>query len=322
MLVVALAAGGCGSGSKKTGPASPGSHIVVIMLENKAYTDVVGSRDAPYINALARRAAVPDAMYGTGHPSLLNYIALIGGNTRGITTDCTGCRVDGRNLVDQLEGAGISWKAYMQGMPRPCYHGAFAGRYPPDHGGLLDTTSPNRPDAEVRGRGRRYAKKHDPFMYFDDISKNPSRCAHVVPYKQLSADLKSNSLPTFLFITPDLCNDMHDCVVRAGDMFLSHVVPKLLPRLGPQGFMVITFDEGRSNLGCCGGQSKGGRIPTLVLGPNVLSGAAGTAPYTHYSILRTIEDALGLARLGHAGDPQTHPLDSLFSTPPRIPRAG
>ena len=321
-LAAALLAGGCGSSGNKKSARPPGSHIVVIMLENKAYTEVIGRPEAPYINALARRAAVPDAMYGTAHPSLPNYIALIGGDTRGVTANCTGCRVGGQNLVDQFERAGISWKAYMQGMPRRCYHGAYAGRYPPDHGGLVDPSAPSQPDGDVRGLGRRYAKKHNPFMYFDDISRNPRRCSHVVQYKELRADLKANRLPTFAFISPDLCNDMQDCVVRAGDMFLSHLVPKLLPQVGPQGFLVITFDEGRTNAGCCGGQASGGRIPTLVLGPTVLSGAAGTAPYTHYSILRTIEGALELPRLGHAGDPQTHPLDLLFSTPPRIPRAG
>jgi phosphatidylinositol-3-phosphatase len=113
---------------------------------------------------------------------------------------------------------------------------------------------------------------------------------------------------------------MHDCVVRAGDRFLSRIVPTLLPQLGPQGFLVITFDEGSTNRGCCGGLAGGGHIPTLVLGPTVLPGATGTAAYTHYSVLRTIEDALGLPHVGHAGDPQTHALNSLFSTPPRIPQ--
>jgi hypothetical protein len=208
----------------------------------------------------------------------------------------------------------------MQAMPRPCYHGAFAGRYPPGHFGLADTTAHTTPDSEVRGFGRRYAKKHDPFMYFDNIRNDRKLCSHVVPIRDLRKDLEAGKLPTFSFITPDLCNDTHDCVLRAGDQFLSRIVPKLLPRLGAQGFMVITWDEGLTDRGCCG--VHGGRIPTFVLGPTVLGGATGTAAYTHYSILRTIEDSLGLPRIGHARDADTHPLDSLFSTPPRIVRAG
>ncbi|MBV9212849.1 MAG: hypothetical protein JOZ25_04290 [Actinobacteria bacterium] len=325
LLAMSAAVVGCGGSAgerRNARPGPPGSRIVLIVMENKSYTDVIGSRQAPYLDRLANRAAVPAAMYGVGHPSLINYLALIGGHTFGIHVDCTGCHVRGPNLADQMDSAAISWKAYMQGMPRPCYHGAFAGRYPPDHGGLLDTTSPNRPDTETRGYGRRYAKKHDPFMYFDDISGNPSRCSKVVPYSQLATDLRTGRLPTFAFISPDLCNDMHDCVVRAGDAFLASVVPKLLPRLGPQGFLVITFDEGRTNRTCCGDLAKGGRIPTLILGPNVLPGASGTAQYSHYSTLRTIEDAFGLPRLAHAADPHTHSLNPLFSTPPRIVRSG
>jgi phosphatidylinositol-3-phosphatase len=295
---------------------------VVIVMENKSYEDVVGSREAPYLNGLAQKAAIPAAIYGTTHPSLPNYLALIAGDTFGITQDCTNCHVKGNNLAVQFRKAHISWKAYMQGMPRPCYHGAFAGRYPPGHLGLGDPAARSRPDADVRGSGRRYAKKHDPFMYFDNVRKNQKLCGHVVPIRELRTDLKGGKPPTFMFITPDLCNDMHDCVVRAGDQFLSRIVPKLLPRLGPQGFMVITWDEGTTDRGCCGTTVHGGHIPTFVLGPTVLGGATGTAAYTHYSILRTIEDALGLPRIGHARDAETHPLDSLFSTPPRIARAG
>ena len=311
---------GCGSSGSKKAARPPSSHIVVIVMENKSYEEVLGNPDAPYLNALAARAAVPAAMFATTHPSLPNYLALIGGQTFGITADCTGCHVKGPNLGAQLSKAGISWKAYLQGMPRPCYHGAFAGRYPPDHGGLSDPAARSRPDADARGFGRRYAKKHDPFMYFDDVSGDRSRCSHVVPIRELRPDLEAGNLPTFSFIAPDLCNDMHDCVVRAGDMFLSQTVPKLLPQVGPQGFLVVTFDEGTTNRGCCGGVAAGGRIPTLVLGPTVLSGSTGTAAYSHYSILRTIEDALALPHIGHAADPQTHPLNSLFTTPPRIPR--
>src|SRR5205085_2344565 len=82
-LAVLFAVAGCGSPAKK-GVVPPGSHIVVIVMENKSYEDVVGSRQMPYLNGLAPKAAIPAAIYGTTHPSLPNYLALIGGDTFGI----------------------------------------------------------------------------------------------------------------------------------------------------------------------------------------------------------------------------------------------
>src|SRR5436305_5902934 len=84
-----------------------------------------------------------------------------------------------------------------------------------------------------------YAKKHDPFMYFDRIRNDSSRCRHVVRFKHLEKDLKEGTLPDFAFITPDLCHDTHDCSIGTGDRFLSHLVPALIRELGPHGFVVV-----------------------------------------------------------------------------------
>ena len=211
---------GCGSGAKalpvqttRSPPAAlsggPPTHIAVIVMENHEYGDIIGSSSAPYINGLARRFGLARAMYAITHPSLPNYLALTGGSTFGRTDDCTGCTVGATSIADQLARAGISWRAYMDGMPSPCYTGASAGEY---------------------------AKKHDPFVYYTRLTTNRMACANsVVPLPRLAVDERAGSLPRFVWITPNLCHDMHDCSVARGDRFLAGVVSQLLPALGSNG---------------------------------------------------------------------------------------
>lgn len=257
--------------------------IAVVVMENKEYDEVIGSNEAPYVNGLARTSALASEFYGTTHPSLPNYLALTGGGTFGVTTNCTDCTVSERSLVDQLEEAGISWKAYMESMPRPCFARATAGRY---------------------------AKKHNPFAYYERIMDDRDRCRKVVPLDELDRDLRGGTLPTFVWITPDMCHGTHDCSVRTGDRFLSRLLPPLLRKLGDEGVLILTYDEGTSERGCCS-QAAGGRIVTLVAGPGAEPGRYDT-PLTHYSILRAIQDRWDLPRLGKAASPATPPMDALF----------
>src|SRR5581483_10784471 len=122
--------------------------------------------------------------YAITHPSLPNYLALTSGATHGIASDCTSCRVAAPNIVDQLEAAGISWKAYLEDQPTACFDGAAAGGY---------------------------AKKHNPFIYYEDIVHSPRRCHELVGFATLAADLRHGRLPTYAWITPNLCDDGHDC---------------------------------------------------------------------------------------------------------------
>ena len=239
-------------------------------MENKDYAQVIGSPSAPYVAGLARRYALATGYYGVAHPSLPNYLALAGGSTFGITSDCTDCTVSAANLVDELERRRISWRAYLEGMPAPCFTGASAGRY---------------------------AKKHNPFVYFDDVAGNPKSCANVVPLTRLADDLRARRLPRFVWITPDLCHDTHDCDVATGDRFLAGLLPSLLRSLGPRGVLFLTWDEGVGDAGCCG-KPGGGRIPLIVAGPAARLRARSGVPFDHYSLLRTIEDGFGLSRLG------------------------
>jgi hypothetical protein len=278
-------------GAPSTLPPSRASHVALIVMENAEYGDVIGDAAAPYANGLARRYGLMTRSFAIAHPSLPNYLALTSGSTHGIESDCTGCSVSGTNLVDQLEAAGVTWRAYLEGLPRPCFQGASAGGY---------------------------AKKHDPFAYYDDVARSPQRCARLVGFGALARDLRAGALPTFAWITPNLCDDGHDCGVGAADRFLARTVPALLRELGPHGFLVLTWDEGGSDAGCCAGRAAGGRIATIVAGPDVRRGIRLATPVDHYGVLASVEEALGLPLLGAAADARNGRLTGLFRRAPRL----
>lgn len=305
-LVLVLAA--CGGQSGRSSPAPPAlpvrstaasaqaggaqrlpafSHIFLIVMENKDYGDIIGSAAAPYLNSLAAQYGLATDYFAVAHPSLPNYLALIGGSTYGVESDCTSCFQNAPNLADQLQSQGKSWKAYMEDLPRPCFLGSDSGRY---------------------------ALKHNPWLYFDDVRNSPARCQQVVPLTQLDADLAANTLPNLAWITPNLCHDMHDCSVGDGDSWLASFLPKLL---GAQawrdgGLILITWDEGSSDAGCCNA-AHGGHVPLLVIAPGMRQGFRSNSPLDHYSVLRTIEDAWSLGHLGAAGSPATASLAPFFS---------
>jgi len=272
-------------------PRSASSHVLVIMMENEESTDVIGAPAAPYANALARRYGVAAQSFAIAHPSLPNYLALTSGSTQGVSSDCTECTVAAPNIVDQLEAAHISWKAYLENAPTACFKGATAGEY---------------------------AKKHNPFIYYDDIAHSPHRCGKLVGFGQLASDLRHGRLPTYAWISPNLCDDGHDCGVAGGDRFLARTVPSLLTELGPHGLLVLTWDEGSSDAGCCGGAVQGGHIATIIAGPDVRRGGRDVQPVDHYGLLGTIEEALGLPPLAGAADPRSGRLTALFVRPPHV----
>jgi hypothetical protein len=239
------------------------ANIVIILMENHSYSQIIGSASAPYINSMARQGVLLTRSYGVAHPSLPNYLALIGGSTFGIRTNCTNCSVNKTNLVDQLQSHGVSWKAYMESMPYACYKGAQRGLY---------------------------VKRHNPFMYFRNIRESPKRCRKVVFLAQLKTDLSAGKLPQFAWITPNLCNDMHDCSIAAGDRWLKNWVPQIIPKLGTNGVVILTFDEGID------GRRGGGHIATIIFGPGAKIGAKIGTVVNHYSVLRLIESNW---RLGH-----------------------
>lgn len=254
------------------------SPIVLLVLENQEEQDLIGSDAAPFLTELAREHTVLTRSYGVAHTSLPNYLALISGDTFGIRQDCNRCFQDAPTLVDQLEAANRSWMAYFEDLPSPC--------------GLGDR--------------QLYAQHHNPFVYFDAVRNDPARCAaHLASFDQLGADLAAGTLADFVWITPNLCHDLHSCSVADGDRWLAQFIPQLLAapafQPGGDGLLIVTTDEGTSDDGCCG-DAAGGHIATILDSPELPPHTAIDTPVSHFGILRLIEDNWGLQPLGHAAD--------------------
>jgi len=240
-------------------------HVVLIVFENHEVDDVLGSSDAPTFNRLGSQYATISNYTAVAHPSLPNYLALVSGSTQGIDSDCTDCIVAGRSLADTLAASRKTWKTYAEGLPRTGFTGASSGRY---------------------------AKKHNPFVYFRR-NLTPARLQRVVPLSRFLPDVRGRRLPTFSLVIPDLCHDMHDCSVSTGDTWLaSFVKPLLRGSVLKRSAVFVVFDEGTSDVG------GGGRIAALALGPLVRPHSKSTGATNHYGLLRTIESGLRLPVLG------------------------
>jgi len=241
------------------------AHVVWIWFENHSASQVIGSSKAPYLNAIARTCGQATRYTAISHPSLPNYIAATSGGTQGINDDAGPSR-NATNAASIYQVA-RSWKAYAESMPRPC----------------------------MKKNGGRYAVRHDPSAYY--LRLRGVLCQRDVPLGTtgsgaLASDLRRSRLPRFSFITPDLCNDMHDCSVGTGDAWLRRWLPVLLGsrsyRAGRTAIF-ITWDEGEG-----GG---GNRVATIAVAPSVRRGARTGAALSHYSLLRTTESMLGLRPL-------------------------
>ena len=260
------------------------SHIAILIFENKEFGTVVNSPKMPYFNLYANTFTLLTQYYAVTHPSLPNYVSLIGGDTFGITDDCdfADCFIQARSLPDLIEASGRTWKTYQDDMPSPCFTGNTV----------------------------RYVRKHNPFIFFDPIRLDGERCQRsIVPLTQIDADIAAGDLPNYFFITPDQCYSAHDCDIDLADGFLKEQLEKIYPALDATGepfLIVITWDEGQGDHSCCGLPEKaGGRIATILISPQVKQNFQDATPYTHYSLLKTIATAWGLPLLGHAADPET-----------------
>lgn len=254
-------------------------HIAIIMFENKEFGSVIGNPQMPTYNRLASEYTLLTQYYAIMHPSLPNYIALMGGDTFGIDTNCSDCFINAQSLPDLIEASGRTWKTYQEDMPEPCFLGST----------------------------NLYAQKHNPFVYFDPIRLNPERCTRsVVPLTQLPVDIAAKSLPNFMFIKPNICNDSHDCSLDISDAWLTNLLGFLIPALDATGqayFVAMLWEEGQGSHTCCGlPEPGGGRVPMVIQSPQVLNGFEDPTPYTHYSLLKTISQSWGLPYLGHAAE--------------------
>jgi phosphatidylinositol-3-phosphatase len=233
--------------------------IFTIVFENKNASSVIGNPAAPTFTALASQYGNATNYTSPYHPSLPNYITMTSGNPHGITDD-VGFVIQGTdNLAAQMDAAGIPWRAYGESMPSPCYVG--------------DTTL--------------YAQRHMPFPYY--ASARGTSCAtNVVPMDSLAADLASNSY-RYVWLTPNLCNDAHDCPIGTADAWLASMIPMIQSSPGYQagGVIFVLFDENE------GGASS---MPAIVIS-QALNQVSDSTPYDHRSYLAGVQDLLGLQRL-------------------------
>ena len=254
--------------------------MITIVLENRSFAQVAGT--SPYLNRLAAGCGLADNFSAITHPSLPNYIAMTSGDTHGITEDCTSCSVSADSIFGQVGPRG--WRTYQESMPRAGFTGGQAGTY---------------------------AKKHNPAAYYTKVSA--AYAVNAVPLGTptagaLISDLRTNRLPRYSFITPNLCNDEHDCEVSVGDSWLARWVPRILAsrsyRSGSTA-LFITYDEGE-------GEGKDNHVYTVVVSAFTRKGTVSHVAFTHYSLLKTQERLLGLRCLGHACDPATASMRRAF----------
>jgi phosphatidylinositol-3-phosphatase len=255
--------------------------VFLILMENKAWSQIKGNASAPYLN----NSLLPMASYCEGyynvpelHPSLPNYLWLEAGTNFGILdNDDPAFNHQGtaNHLVTLLSNVGVSWKTYQEDI---------SGTYVP----LTATNG--------------YVPRHNPFVYFDDVTdtnnaKGAYGIAHIRPYSELAADLANRTVARYNFITPNLCNDTHDsCAplydpIRQGDDWLASEVPRILasPAFTNRGVLFITWDET---------EGTDTQIGMIVLSPLARGGGySNTNYYTHSSLLRTLQEIFNVTPL-------------------------
>ncbi len=268
-------------------------HVFLFYFENEDYRAVIGNRkQAPYLNSLLPEGSLLANFFAEEHPSDANYLALAGGSAFGIPLDDPleanpRYTIAALNIGDLVDAVGETWKGYLQSADGPC-------------------------DDTVHGN---YWNDDLPFLYFADVRERPAYCAeHLVPLQSLQTDLASAATtPSFAWVSPDDCSDMEGCGIRAGDQFLATQLGSVLasPAWRTQrSLAIITFDEDAYDH-----ERPAQRVATLVLGSaGVREGYVSHVRYTHYSLLRTIEAALGLGTLT-LNDSYAQPVNDVFAQP-------
>ena len=252
---VAVSLTACGSGAggtPATGPASAGrtvaapasptaaaqplppapAHTVIVIMENHAYGEVIGSPQAPYLNQLARQGTLFTHSYAITHPSEPNYLALFAGGTQGVTDDSCPHRFTAANLASELIAAGKTFAGYSEDLPGT--------------GSAVCTSG-------------EYARKHVPWTDFSNVPAADSQ-----PFTSFPAGDYAR-LPALSFVIPNLCHDMHDCPVSTGDAWLrAHLSGYARWAASHASLLVVTWDEDDS--------SAGNQIPTIMTGQMVRAG--------------------------------------------------
>ncbi len=276
-------------------------YVLVMVMENKNFSQINGSSSAPYLNQLARNYSLATQYTACSHPSLPNYMCLTGGNNY-FGNNCGpagSCTTSNATIVDRVESARLSWRAYMEDMPFPCYKSASGN----------------------------YTYLTNPFLFYTSIGGNSTRCtAHVVPANSggrgqpddnlVNALGSTSTASNFMWLTPNLCDNMHNCSISRGDNYLSQLVPLILNSYifrTQKAALFLTFDEGY-------GRYPTDYVYTVWAGPAVKTHYQSSIQYSHYSLPRTIEVAWGLQPLT-AKDAGSTAMTEFFPPPPAPPTA-
>jgi hypothetical protein len=245
--------------TKKPGGIVPPDHIVVVIFENEHRSNVIGNPRAAYLNTLAGQGANMTRSYGITHPSQPNYLALFSGTTHGVYSNaCLRRFKKKQNLGSQLRQAGLSFTGYAEALPKTGFTGCVSGRY---------------------------QRKHNPWVNFANLPRSTNK-----PFSAFPDDYRK--LPTVSFVSPDMCNSMHDCSIHTGDRWMKkHFARYAKWAKRHNSLLVVTFDEN------AGGSVH--PIPTIIVGAGIRPGRYAER-MNHYTLLRTIEKAYGLPPLGHA----------------------
>ena len=246
--------------TRPTAAAVPAfDHIVLVMFENKKYSSINGSSSASYFNQLGSQSAKFTKSFAITHPSQPNYIALFSGATHGVTgDDCPADLGAKENLATQLAGAGKKFTGYSEAMPSDGYTGCSSGTY---------------------------KRKHNSWVDFSNVSASANRRFSAFP-----GDFKQ--LPAVAFVTPDMCNDMHDCSIGTGDGWLEKNLDAYTQWAKTHNsLLIVTFDEDSG--------TSVNQIFTTFTGAHIKPGSYGES-INHYTVLRTIEAAFGLPGIGSA----------------------
>jgi hypothetical protein len=247
---------GLGADAQAAGSVPTPDHTVVVVMENHAYSQVIGSSSAPYINSLKSGGGNLTQSHAITHPSQPNYYALFSGSTQGVTDDS--CVTPGfssaANLGSEVIAAGKTWASYNETLPSAGSTVCKSGDY---------------------------AQKHNPWFGFSNVPTSTAKT-----FAQFPTDYAT--LPRVSFVTPNLCSDMHDCSVSTGDTWIKNNLGGYATWAKTHNsLLVITFDEDNS--------LSGNRIPTVFYGQPVTAGSSTATTYNHYNLLRTLEDLAGVS---------------------------
>ncbi|KAI0864058.1 phosphoesterase family-domain-containing protein [Xylaria cubensis] len=248
--------------------------FVQIFLENQDYSIAAGDPNLAY---LAKKGILLNNYYAITHPSQPNYVVAGGANTHGISDDSfKRISPDTETIVDLLEAAQVSWSIYQEDMP----YSGFQGTYPNQKNGAND-----------------YVRKHNPLVSYDSVGTDVNRLAKTKNFTLFDRDLAANTLPQWMFITPNMTNDGHDTSVTVAGNWARKFLDPLLSNANfnkDRTLIVLTFDESES-------YSGPNNVFTVLLGNAVPSSKVGTTDstrYDHYSLTKTVEDNWALGNLG------------------------